>query len=160
MITRHLANHYNTVYVPEYSREYVEKLQRKYRLDDVIHIAQKQIELEKELQGRANQILFYDTFLIITKIWLQVVFQIVPAWLEDYIRHGEWDLFLLCNYDIPWEEDPVRENPGDMRIKLFDMYRDEISRLGIPCKIISGTGEERYSNALSAVKGLVGNDFF
>ena len=83
MITRHLANHYNTVYVPEYSREYVEKLQRKYRLDDVIHIAQKQIELEKELQGRANQILFYDTFLIITKIWLQVVFQIVPAWLED-----------------------------------------------------------------------------
>ncbi|MBL7113263.1 MAG: ATP-binding protein [Bacteroidales bacterium] len=152
LITSYLADYFNAEYVPEYAREYIEKLQGHYQYDDVIHIARKQIELEKEFLERAGRVLFYDTFLIITKVWLQVVYQDVPLWLDDYIHQGDWDLFLLCKYDIPWEDDPVRENPGEMRIKLFDMYHHEIKQLGIPCKVITGMGEERYNNALSAVQ--------
>ncbi len=152
MITRYLSDYFNAIYVPEYAREYIENLQGKYQYGDVLHIARKQIEIEKELLERAGRVLFYDTFLIITKVWLQVVFQDVPLWLKDYIQQGDWDLFLLCNHDIPWEQDPVRENPGEMRIKLFDMYHNEIRKLGIPCRIISGMGEERFKNALSAVQ--------
>jgi len=155
-MTRYLADYYNTVYVPEYARDYVEKLQCNYQYSDVVHIAKKQVELEQELLERASRILFYDTFLIITRIWLQVVYQEVPSWIDDYIRQGDWDLFLLCKYDIPWEDDPVRENPGEKRIKLFDMYYQEIEKLGIPCKVITGIGEERYLNALKAVQENVG----
>ena len=156
LIARHLSNCYNTVYIPEYAREYIEKLQGKYHYDDVVHIARKQIELEHEFLERADRILFYDTSLIITRVWLQVVYNDVPSWLDDYIRQSEWDLFLLCKYDIPWEADPIRENPGEMRIKLYDMYYHEIKQLGIPCKIITGKGEERYKNALSAVQETIG----
>jgi len=157
LMTRYLADYYNTVFVPEYAREYIEKLQGNYRYSDVIHIARKQIELEQELIERAHRILFYDTFLIITKIWMQVVYQDVPSWVDDYIRHGSWDLFLLCDYDIPWEADPVRENSGEMRIKLFNMYQQEIKKLGVPCKVITGIGQERYTNALTAVQEAFGS---
>lgn len=155
-ITKYLSEFYNTVYVPEYAREYVEKLRRRYTYEDVAHIARKQIELEKELYDRARGILFYDTFLVLTRTWFQVVYKDVPAWIDDHIREGGWDLFLLCKYDIPWEKDPVRENPGEMRRKLFDMYHEQIRQLGIPCRIITGSGDTRYSNALKAVREFMG----
>lgn len=152
LITEYLSDYFHTVYVPEYAREFVENLQRRYSYDDVIHIAKKQVELERELLEKASGILFYDTFLIITRTWLQLVFKQVPVWIDDLIRQGEWDLFLLCNYDIPWVSDPVRENPGAMRIKLFEMYRNQIGQLGIPYTVISGSGDVRYANALAAVQ--------
>ena len=152
LIAKYLSSYFHTEHVPEYAREYVEKLQRRYRLDDVIHIAKKQVELEREYLEKASGILFYDTFLIITRTWLHLVYKEVPAWIDDVIRQGKWDLFLLCNYDIPWISDPVRENPGAMRIKLFEMYRDQIRKLGIPYTVISGSGDVRYANALAAVQ--------
>lgn len=149
-----LAKKFNTIYVPEYAREYVEKLENKYTFNDVEKIARKQVELENELEKKANSILFYDTFLIITKVWFQVVFNKVPVWIEQKIKSSKIDLFLLCNTELPWIKDNVRENGGEMREKLFSTYRQELENYGFKYTIINGVGNNRYNNALSLV-----NDF-
>ncbi len=149
-----LAKKFNTIYVPEYAREYVEKLEKKYTYNDIEEIARKQVELENELEKKANSILFYDTFLIITKVWFQVVFNKVPSWIEQKIESSKIDLFLLCNTELPWIKDNVRENGGEMREKLFMIYQQELENYGFKYEVVKGLGNDRYNNALSLV-----NDF-
>jgi NadR type nicotinamide-nucleotide adenylyltransferase len=150
-LSKMLALHYGTVWVPEYSREYVAGLGRKYNYDDVEHIAREQVRREKDYISLAKKFIFFDTHLIVTKVWFRVVYGRYPEWIDDAIRGSCLDLFLLCNTDIPWIADPVRENGGEMREKLLEMYMEEITSFGFPWKLISGRDHNRI---LSAIKIL------
>lgn len=158
-LSEFLSDKYNTVSVPEYAREYIENLKRPYIYDDVEHIADKQIELENEYYQKANKILFYDTYLIITKIWFKLVFNKVPDWIDEKIKDSNIDLFLLCNNDIPWIPDPVRENGGAMREQLFEIYKEELNRLGFNYKIVRGKGDDRFNNALKHVNEFLNQKY-
>lgn len=147
-----LANNYQTICSPEYAREYIEALNRDYTFEDVEIIAKKQIELEELMLQRANKILFVDTSLIITKVWFDVVFNRTPKWLHQKIDNNLADFFLLCNTDVQWKEDSVRENGGKMRDVLFEKYKNELEYLGVDYKIISGIGKTREKNALESVE--------
>lgn len=153
-LSEFLSEKFNTVWVPEYARKYIENLERHYNYDDVVHIARKQIELEEFYQNKATTVLFYDTYLIITKIWFKLVFNEIPVWIDEKIKNSHIDLFLLCNNDIPWIPDPVRENGGEMRDVLFEMYKEELNKFGFNYKVVKGSGEDRFKNALELV-----NDF-
>jgi len=150
-----LAAHYNTLYIPEYAREYIENLNRPYTYDDVVKIAERQIREEEEFARKAENILFYDTYLIITKVWFDVVYKRTPIWIEKVLQQKHIDLFLLCDIDIPWYPDKVRENGGAMRKKLFQVYRKEIERFGFSYAVINGKGEKRMQNGIHAVDSLL-----
>jgi len=154
-LTQFLTREFNTVYVPEYAREYIENLNRKYTYNDVVHIAETQVSLSKKNINRARKVLFYDTYLIITKIWFQVVFNTYPSWIDKELTENPIDLFLLCNTDIEWVPDSVRENGGEMREKLFEMYKREIVNYGFNYEIVKGMGEERFRNALNIVNNYL-----
>ena len=153
-LTKLLAVHYKTDFIPEYARTYVENLSRPYNYLDVLHIAHKQIEIEKEYSSKTTNYLFLDTELIITKVWLDIVYGYCPNWIEEAISQSNIDLYLLCNLDIPWVEDGVRENGGEMRRKLFEIYEQHIRVNGFRYKVISGIGDLRLKNALSAIKQM------
>lgn len=147
-----LARMYGTVWIPEYARHYIEKLGRPYNYEDVICIARHQLLQEQEYALKAgNGILIFDTWLILTKVWLDLVFGKCPEWITDHIRTARIDLFLVCNTDLPWIEDPVRENGGEMREKLFNVYCSEIDSFNFKYEIISGTGPARAENAVRAL---------
>ena len=146
-----LAKKFNAVFVPEYAREYIESLNRSYAYADVENIALKQVELDEVYSKKADQLLFYDTFLIITKVWFRIVYGKMPFWLDKKIESSNIDLFLLCNTEIDWIQDSVRENGGEMREKLFEIYRDELESYGFNYEIVSGVDETRFSNALNIV---------
>ncbi len=151
-----LADHYHTTFIPEYAREYVENLGRPYTYDDVVTIAERQIGEEKEFEDRANGLLFYDTYLVITKVWFDLVYKRRPDWVDRVLGKKAIHLFLLCDTDIPWYPDRVRENGGVMRKKLFRIYRQEIENFGFPYVIIRGKGEERLKNGIKAVDSILG----
>ncbi|MFO7827040.1 MAG: ATP-binding protein [Bacteroidales bacterium] len=153
-LAKYLAKFYHTVAVPEYARGYIENLDRPYNYNDVEHIARMQVELENKTQEKANRFLFYDTYLIITKVWFDIVYKKVPDWIEQKIKESKIDLFLLCNNDIPWEPDPVRENGGEMREKLFDIYKNELENYKFSYKIVEGEGKTRYKNAINAIENF------
>lgn len=151
-ITHQLAQHFKTLYIPEYAREYVENLNRPYTYNDIEKIAFKQIQQEKEFVKKANAILFYDTYLIITKVWFLVVYKKCPDWLLKAISKSKIDLFLVCDTDILWEPDPVRENGGERRNELFQIYINELKSYRFNYKIVSGLGENRLRNAIRLIQ--------
>ena len=153
MLARELANHFNAPWVPEYAREYVERLSVPYTYDDVCHIARKQIEQEKELDNLASpaEYIFFDTDLIITKVWFIYRFGQVPDFLTEQLNTSFFDLYLLCLPDLPWEPDPVREH-GEDREYFFNWYKKEIEQTGKPYVIVNGIGEKRLQNALNGIK--------
>jgi len=154
-LTQQLARHFNTVFVPEYAREYVANLCRPYNFEDLEHIAEVQRTQAREFAGQAKSILFLDTYLIITKVWFQVVFGRFPEWIDQELSANTIDLFLLCDTDIPWVADPVRENGGAMREKLLQLYKNELDQLGCAYDVVSGTGQKRLNHAIHDVDSFL-----
>lgn len=152
MLCEKLARYYGTTYIPEYARDYILKLNRPYNYDDVLHIAEKQLELVNEYAKEARNFLFYDTWLIITKVWFDVVFGHYPQWIGRKLVEHKIDLYLLCAPDIPWEPDPVRENGGKMREVLFRRYLTELNYYHCKYHIISG--ENRSNQAIKQIDNL------
>jgi len=78
-LSRQLAAHYNTVWTPEFLREFAQekwdKHQKVCEPSDIIHIAQGQMRLENEASQRANQILICDTDLLETKVYAEAYFE-------------------------------------------------------------------------------------
>ncbi len=152
-----LANHYQGVVIPEFARDYIEGLHRPYNYQDIVIVARKQIEDLKLNQQNGKGLLFLDTYLIITKVWFEVVFKSAPDWIIEEIRNSKIDLYLLCAPDIPWIADSVRENGGEMRNWLFKEYERNLKQFNLPYKIVSGIGDKRYNCALNLVDLLISN---
>ena len=148
-----LAKHYNTVWVKEYSREYLSKISRKYTLDDILIIAQTQLEEEKKLLLSANQFIFADTELILSKVWCEDVFKTCPDWIQKNILPHKYDLYLLTYPDLPWEEDPVREN-GNRRQFFYDWYERELKAIDANYQVVKGENEERLNNCIFFIENF------
>jgi nicotinamide riboside kinase len=152
-----LAEHFNGVFVSEFAREYVHNLKRQYEYDDVVFIARKQCEqYDKfiENQDPTDSYVFFDTFLIITKVWFDYVWKRYPSWLDEAIKNRQMDMYLLCSPDIPWQPDPVREN-GLIRYELFERYRHELEYYKCRFAIVSGLDQKRLKNAIELVNTLI-----
>ncbi|MDP4239095.1 MAG: ATP-binding protein [Bacteroidota bacterium] len=155
MLARQLADYFKAPWIPEYAREYVENLTVPYTYDDVCLIAREQIKEEQDADSLAStaKYVFFDTELIITKVWFSYRFGLVPDFLTEQLNSGYFDLYLLCSPDLPWEPDPVREHGTDREF-FFNWYKKEIEQTGKPYVIITGAGDQRFQNALNALKTL------
>ncbi len=151
-LAKALGRRYNAPWIPEVARAYVEKLGRPYTYCDVEKIALYQIEEEKQ---HSQGLVFFDTWLIITKVWFDFVYGKHPDWLDHHIRNSRVDLFLLCDIDLPWIADPVRENGGENREKLHQIYQEELNYYGFQYELISGTGKLRMKNAVLAIEAML-----
>ncbi|HXH19021.1 MAG TPA: ATP-binding protein, partial [Chitinophagales bacterium] len=65
-----LAAHFQCLWVPEYAREYLEKLNKPYTKEDVEKIAEGQLRLEDETAAKSKSLLICDTNLLVIKIWM------------------------------------------------------------------------------------------
>ena len=121
-----LADHYQCSWVPEFAREYLLKLGRPYNYDDLLIIARGQLQAEDEMTRQSeNRFLFIDTDMYVMKVWCEFVFGKCHAFILDQIAERKYDLYLLCNTDLPWIKDELREYPDlENRKKLFRIYRD------------------------------------
>jgi len=155
VLAEQLAVYFQSEWVPEYAREYIEKLTSPYEYDDICNIANKQIEKEKEVDNQTSlaEYVFFDTELIITKVWFLYRFNKVPDFLTEQLNSGFFDLYLLCSPDLPWEPDPVREH-GEDREFFFNWYKREIEQTGKPYVIVDGFGNQRFKNAIHGLNNL------
>jgi len=149
-MSAYLAKHYNTIWVPEFARGYCEKLTGQPTWQDEINMFYGQIALEAEILPEANKILICDTTFLTVKIWSEHVFGKSPQEVLDELPKHPYDLYLLLNIDLPWEEDPLRDFP-DMREHFMEVWGKELENLNANYVIISGTGPERYESAVKAL---------
>ena len=149
-LCQQLASHYNTSWCPEFAREFLKEGQGKYSFDDLLNIAQGQLELEDTLLTEArNGYYFIDTDMYVMKVWCEVVFQQCHTWILKQIAMRRYDFYFLCFPDLPWVKDELREYPDPhIRKKLYSTYKDIVVNSGTPWAEISGQGMERFQVAV------------
>ncbi len=150
-LCKQLADHYNAIWIPELAREYIENKNFIYTYEDVEEIAKLQIDQVEKLEcAEEVNLCFFDTDLIITKVWFEHKYQNTPEFVLEHLAKRPIHFYLLCEPDLPWEFDPVREN-GDNRDFFFDWYKEEIQNIAIPYAAVYGKGSERTQNAIKKV---------
>ena len=163
-----LARHYESSWCPEYAREFLLNNGTSYEYDDLLTIARGQLALEEEyfdkletnslplLENGGHIPLFIDTDMYVAKVWSEFVFGKCHRFILDEIVRRKYDCYLLCNIDLPWVKDELREYPDpETRKKLYRIYKDIMINQPVPWVEIRGNMEERFSTAVAAVDKLI-----
>lgn len=152
-----LAAHYATVWCPEYARAYLEEHGADYTYEDLLLIAQGQLIIEDDILNDAkNGLYFIDTNMYVMKVWSEFVFGKCHPFILNEIATRKYDFYLLCDTDLEWEEDELREYPDiATRRKLFDIYSHILKQQTVPWAVVSGTDDDRTTCALNAVENFL-----
>lgn len=158
-LSKELANHYNSLWVKEYARDY---LQDKWNneskvceLEDLIPIAVGQMKLENELTKVSENILICDTDLLETKVYSETYYDgFCDQNLEKYAIENTYDLYILTDIDIPWEKDDLRDKPNQ-REESFEIFKNELIKNNLPFELISGTRIERLKKAINCINKII-----
>ena len=159
-----LAKHYNTLWCPEFAREYLLTHGTTYAYNDLLSIAKGQIALEEKYESEifhsahsaGREILFIDTDMYVMKVWSEFVFGKCHRFILEQIVKRKYDLYLLCNVDLPWMPDELREYPDlETRKKLYYTYKDIMINQSVPWVEISGQYNVRLEKAVDAVERLI-----
>lgn len=167
-LCQQLADHYETAWCPEFAREYLHTNGTNYEFDDLLTIAKGQLALEDEytakLEHQAEPMmesgghlpLFLDTDMYVMKVWCEFVFNKCHRYILEQIGERKYDLYLLCNIDLPWVKDELREYPDlHTRKKLYQIYKDIMLNQPVPWVDISGDYEHRLHKAIKAVDSIL-----
>lgn len=153
-LTQRLARRFETVWVPEFSREYA--LQKAAPLDvsDVEPIARGQMRSEGALLPRARELIVLDTDLVSTVVYAKHYYGTCPLWVEHSARKRLADLYLLCDIDVPWIPDPARDRPA-ARGEIHAAFVEHLERYGVRYVLVRGSWDEREGSAVSATEALL-----
>ncbi len=159
-----LATHFKTIWCPEFAREYLLENGTDYSFDDLLTIAKGQVALEEKyiqlIKAQAGSkkahdpsLLFIDTDMYVMKVWSEFVFEKCHQYILEQIVQRKYDLYLLCNIDLPWVQDELREYPNEEPRKiLYQIYKDILINQSVPWAEISGNYEERLQKGIEAVE--------
>ncbi len=171
-LCRQLAEHFETVWCPEYAREYLLTNGKDYSYTDLLAIAKGQIASEENwaelLEKRAAPLLeqdydipyFIDTNMVVMKVWAEFVFNKCHPYIEEQLAKRKYDHYLLCEPDLEWEKDELREYPDlETREKLFFIYKNYLEQQSIPWTLIKGKNEDRIQSAIRTVNKILESSF-
>ncbi len=174
-LCQQLASHYNTLWCREYAREYLLEHGINYSFDDLLVIAKGQLALEdyyvsamnkkpkvnkrqatEQPPATTHQLLFLDTNMHVMQVWCEFVFGKCHQAIIDEIVERKYDLYLLCNTDLPWVKDELREYPDlKTRDELYHIYKDILVNQPVPWVNVYGNNEERKEVAIIAIDRLL-----
>lgn len=138
----------------EIARTYLSQIGLAYSQIHVEEIATLQCKMDKELL-LSNQSYIADTEMMVIYLWMKIRYQSVPEWIVQLYENQLFDLYLLCDIDIVWEKDNLREH-AHLRLEIFNLMKEELQRLERKYFIISGLGDLRTHRALESIKDGLG----
>jgi NadR type nicotinamide-nucleotide adenylyltransferase len=165
-----LAKYYNTLWCPEYARIYLTENGKDYTYDDLLLITIGQLALEdamtEEVRNQPDHsiqhptsnapLLFVDTDMYVMKVWCEYVFDKCHQFILNSIAERKYDLYLLCNVDLPWTPDELREYPEEApRKELYNIYKNILINQETPWIEISGNYEERFQKAVEGIEKYI-----
>lgn len=158
-LSRQLARHYNSVWVPEYAREYLQNKWNNERKTcepkDLLPIAIGQIKLENELAQKTDSVLICDTDILETKVYSEAYYLgTCDPILETYALKNTYDLYFLTYIDTPWEPDDLRDKPNE-RERMFKAFEDALIKYKRPYVLLKGSKKERLELAVKHIDKLL-----
>ena len=158
-LAKALADHYQTSWVPEFARSYLQekwdKQQAVCTLADLPIIAQGQLAAENTAIAQANRLIFCDTNILVTKVWSETHFEgyCAPE-LNTILAQTHYDLYLLTSIDVPWEKDDLRDRPYD-RKQMFIYFKQQLEAYNFPFLVLEGSLEKRIQKAVNTIEQLL-----
>lgn len=152
-LARDLGAHFGAPWVPEFSRAYADAQAlagRKLDETDVEPIAHGTIDRHDAALGLGAEIVFFDTDLVSTVVYARHYYGGCPLWIEAAARERLGDLYLLCDIDVPWIPDGVRDVPHQ-RAYMHALFAEQLASFGARAVVIRGTWAERFQLAVDAV---------
>ncbi len=146
-----LARHFGVPWVPEFSRGYAEARGGVLTAADVEPIARGQFAAETAALAGGGPVVF-DTDLQSTVVYARHYYGEVPLWVGRVIRRYPRSLYLLCDIDLPWISDGIRDRPAD-RVAMQERFRNGLREFGAEPVVIWGSGPNRLARAIEAVDG-------
>ena len=162
-LSEQLARHYNTVWTPEYAREYLQDKWNNERKTcepkDLLPIAEGQMRLENDLAKKATDLLICDTDLLETKVYSEAYYLgYCDPLLEKYALQNNYDLYFLTYIDIPWEADDLRDKPNE-RERMFEYFKSTLENYNRKFVTLKGDKKTRLQTAVEHIdKLLMQND--
>lgn len=163
-LSKALAQHFKTSWVPEFSRKY---LQDKYdktgevcTYEDLMPIAKGQLQLEgKRSEEAQNNLLFCDTNILQTYYYGKAYyedFQHQSLW--NLVKTQQYDFYFLTYIDTPWEVDDLRDKPNE-RQEMHQLFKQSLVENDLPFMLLKGNETERLKKAIGKVNQLCKNVF-
>ena len=149
-LSKSLAASVAVRWIPEYAREYLEENKGTYEESDLLEMAKSQ-KKQYESVPRNESAFVSDTELTVFMVWSEDKFKSVNPELTRMWEKESFDLLFLCYPDIPWEPDPLREDP-ERRVELFASYVEKLNEKRQKFYIIRG--ENKLRKALEVISGL------
>ncbi len=158
-LSKQLSRYYNTVWAPEFAREYLQDKWNNERKtcekNDLIPIAKGQMKLENKLAKKADKVLICDTDLLETKVYSEEYYGgFVEPELDKAAIENQYDLYLLTYIDTPWEEDDLRDRP-ELRLEMFNAFENTLKKYNRPYVLLKGDKETRLKKATEAIDKLI-----
>lgn len=174
-----LAQHYRMQWCPEFAREYLLTHGSAYDYYDLLTISRGQLAMEDEYTALVRSqwsmvndktwvnphslvtaghspLLFIDTDMYVMKVWCEYVFDRCHQFILEQIAERKYDFYLLCNTDLPWVSDELREYPDvNKRKELYQIYKDLMINQDVPWVEIGGNNDDRLLTAIDAVEEFV-----
>jgi NadR type nicotinamide-nucleotide adenylyltransferase len=149
-----VAKHYGVEVVPEFVRSFAEQKGGVIEFSDHGVIARGQMALEDEYLSRASRLVVQDTDLLSTVVYCRHYFGRCPEWIETAAATRRPDLYLLCEIDVPWVADGVRDR-GHMREEMQSLFEGAVKAAATPSALLGGTVEVRLTQAIRLIDELL-----
>lgn len=149
-LSQRLALHYQIPFVREMARDYLKKFGLAYTFNDLEKIARCQVSEEQNIADNHPSFLLCDTDLLTIKIWSEFRFNKCAPYITKLLENSLPNLYLLCAADLPWQDDPMRENKEN-REEIHELYEQNIRQSKVPFVLIYGNEENRFRLAVEAI---------
>ena len=153
-----LARHYNTRWVPEYMREYLQQKWDEHQTvcepHDLLPIAKGQMAMENKMAAEAKNLLFCDTNLLELVVYSRAYYdEYVNSTLLKHALKAQYDLYFLTYIDVPWVEDDLRDRPLQ-RDLMFARFKNTLDQNDLPYRVLQGNLQQRFATAVEIIEEL------
>ena len=148
-----LSAHWKCPCVAEVARSYL-KDKISYQQSDLLEMAKQQHDNESAILSKRPGRIVCDTDLLVIMIWSEVKYGGCDPWIYDAFEkclseHSASRSYYLCDSDIPWQADPIRENPNN-RNELFKLYLQKLKKYELSYTIVKGDPKQRFEQVVNA----------
>ena len=150
-LSKLVSETYNGIYIQEFAREYLEKTKGVYQEEDLVHIAEGQFNLNSESNNHTNQLIVSDTDLTVLMVWSLYKYKRIHPRIKQLFELEQFDFLFLCDTDVPWEYDPLREHPNE-RNEILDLFKRILKENNRNYILLSGSIEDRLEKIKTLLK--------
>jgi len=160
-LSKALAKHYKTIWVPEYGRFYTEGLVASSKIvdwqsEEFTFIAQQQQALEDMLSGYCKRgLLICDTNAYATKVWHQrYLGNLDNSKLDKLAKNCKVDGYIITAPDIPFVDDGMRDGEH-IRMQMHAQFVKEIKQMNTPSLVVKGNLAYRVNSSTQFIDKLM-----